>query len=215
MRLKIVGAIAVILSLALPARAADFTPETSFRLRPAKVNRYAALTIRVAQEAGEEELASVKLSIPAGFRLPRDTQISQGEELGDGIITISTGPNCPEGSGTLATDVPVRIVERDRTNEQATSGVHAVWRVDIQTVTRIDLEIRGSAKKGWTLAGPVPGNDLTCPPFAFVATIEERSSGGTGIIRTPRDPGGYTFRAMFKGVDDSTYKESQRIKIKR
>lgn len=214
--LALSAAAIVALSLALPALAAPFRPDTEFTVSPRRVKRNSAVTVAVSQESGEEELASVKLTVPRGFRLPSDKQIEAGEQLGDGIISIGFGTQCVGRVAGTVTDVPVRILERDRTAQERRAGVVAVWVVDLRPVTTIDLLIRGSARKGYTLTGDIPQNELTCPPFAFIATVDKRSSeSGTRIFRNPKKPGRYEFGATFRGVEGSRHTQRQNVRISR
>lgn len=217
MRRITIGAIAglLVLSLAAPAPAAEFSPTTRFKLSPRKVKANPQVTVTVAQEEGEEELAHVELMVPGGFGLPGDGKIDDGEVLGEGTIEIAAGPACGGGVGSIPVTVPVEIIERDRTEDEVAAGVKAVWVVDLRPVTTIDLLITGSRKAGWSLAGEIPQNDATCPPFSFEATLNETSSGGTKIFKNPRAPGRYTFEAHYTGVEGSTAHISQKVRIKK
>ena len=76
------------------ATAADFSPKIGSKLSTRKVKRNSAMMIHVEQEAGEEELAHVTLGIPAGFRIPNDAQVEDGDVLGSGQIFIEAGTAC-------------------------------------------------------------------------------------------------------------------------
>lgn len=209
--LLVVGLVA---AAALPAAGVDFSPRTTFSLSGRKVLANPTLKVVLRQEAGEEELARVTLKVPAGFRLPRDRAVTNGESLGSGQIVIASGPGCAGAAGTAPLEAPVRIVERDRTASERAAGVVAVWVVDLRPVTQVDLLIRGSVSKGWRLSGEIPQNRLTCPPFEFRATIQRKSSvSRTAILRNPSEPGGYVFRAIYWGTENSKAATSQRIRI--
>lgn len=201
-------------SLATPAQA-DFTPTTSFDLSTTRVRRNPAVTINLAQEEGEEELATVTLKVPRGFALPLDAAIPNDEVIGQGSITIEAGPACA-GAGPISgpATVDVTIKERDRTQDEINTGVRAVWFVDLEPVTRVRLQIRGSASRGWKLFGTIPQNQFTCPPFEFEATILKRSAdSGVKIFRNPRKPGNYVFSVTYTGTQGSTATTKQTVQI--
>ena len=211
-------------SMALPlaaigsASATDFSPTGSFSLDPAKIKANPSVRIQLEQDSGEEELDHVTLVVPAGFKLPTDAKIENGDILGTADLAIDVGPRC-NGTGPLSAPAsfPDRnIIERDRTDEQADEGVKAVWVVDLEPVTRITLEMRGSPRKGYTLAGNIPANPFTCPPLTFDGTINAKSEGGVSIFKNPRTPGKYTFKAIFKSQEsDATKTITSKIKISR
>ena len=106
------------------ATAADFSPKIGSKLSTRKVMKNSAMMIHVEQEAGEEELAHVTLGIPAGFRIPKDAQVEDGDVLGSGQIFIEAGTACspgPEGEIPASTQVnlPATLEEVDRTDEEA------------------------------------------------------------------------------------------------
>lgn len=219
------------LSLAVPlavigsASAGDFTPKMRFGLNPAKVKANPKLTIKLEQDAGEEELGHVTLQIPKGFKLPSDAAIADGEHLGVADLSFNAGPGCAGGVGSGPAMFPDRnILEKDRTDEQADRGVKAVWVVDLQPVTTIPLEVTGSPQRGWKLDGDIPANQFTCPPFVFDATIFAKteaggappSGGGTKIVKNPAKPGRYTFAGTFSSQDSPTKVTiKQKIKVTR
>ncbi|MDQ4144717.1 MAG: hypothetical protein M3198_13430 [Actinomycetota bacterium] len=215
----LVVALALPLALVGSASAGDFSPVMKFGLKPAKVNKNPELSIFVEQDAGEEELGHVTLKIPAGFKLPTDKQIEDGDKIGTADLQIESGPKCAgAGPASAPATFPMRnIVERDRTDEQADRGVKAVWVVDLQPVTTIPLEIKGSPRRGYKLDGDIPANQFTCPPLVFDATIFSKSqSGNVPIVKTPGTAGKYIFRGTFHSQDSPTVKNiRQAIKISR
>ena len=214
----LVPLLALPLALMGSASAGNFTPKMKFALKPAKVKSNPSLDIYVAQDDGEEELGHVTLQVPAGFKLPTDAQIDDGDKLGTADLEIAAGPGCAGAGASAPAMFPMRnIVERDRTDEQADRGVKAVWVVDLQPVTTIPLEVTGSPRKGYKLDGDIPANQFTCPPLVFDSTIFKRSeSGNVPIMKTPKKPGRYTFKGTFHSQDSPTTKTiRQRIRIKR
>ncbi|MDQ4095274.1 MAG: hypothetical protein M3174_03585 [Actinomycetota bacterium] len=218
-RKVLVISLALPLALAASASAGDFSPKMRFGLKPAKVNKNPELSIFVEQNQGEEELGHVVLQVPAGFKLPKDKQIEDGDKIGTADLEIASGPGCANaGPGTAPATFPMRdIYEQDRTDEQSDRGVKAVWVVDLRPVTTIPLEIKGSPRKGYKLEGDIPANQFTCPPLVFDATIFAKSTlGNVPIVKTPGTPGRYIFRGTFHSQDSPSVKTiRQAIRITR
>lgn len=198
------------------ALAAEFTPTADFTLSSTRVRGNPEMTVAVAQDQGEEELKSVVLRMARGFRLARDGQLQNGEQLGEGDISIHAGPRCagaPVGSAPV--NVPVDIVERDRTEQEREQGVKSVYVVDLEPVTTIDLLVRGSARNGWTLSGKIPANDFTCPPFSLEATFfRTAEESGTKVIVNPSAAGRYPLAITFRGLDGSRSTTTERFRIR-
>jgi hypothetical protein len=215
------AAIAIAVPLAISATvssAADFSPSLKFSLKPKKVKKNSELRIQVGQNAGEEELGHVTLKIPAGFKVPGDKAIEDGDQLGVADLAIDAGPGCAgAGPVTAPATFPDReIVEQDRSDEQADRGVKAVWVVDLQPVTTIPLEVTGSVRKGWKLDGDIPANQFTCPPLTFDGTIFKKSTGGVVITKNPKKPGKYVFKGILFSQGSPTKKTIKTpIRIKR
>jgi hypothetical protein len=202
---------AIMIGLVAEAGAADFSPTIEFTLGDNKANTNSTFRTVVKQDAGEEELASVELRVPAGFSLATDQQLTNGERLGGGTIVIAAGA-CPAAAAPGT--VPVNIIERDRSSGEIASGVQAVYVVDLRPVTTIDLKVTGSAQQGWVLAGNIPANAATCPPFTFDATFEQRAATSqTPILVNPTLGGTYKFSALFKGVGGSEVNLEQNVNI--
>jgi hypothetical protein len=208
-------AIAVSFGLMGPeAIAAEFSPTITFKLSDNKTGANPSLDIQVAQEKDEEELKSVSLEVPAGFTLPLDAQIPNNTQLGSGTIIIDIGPRCSNPSNPLSAPgrLPATIKELDRDSADTAEGAIAKWLVDIQSVTSIELLVKGSTADGYTLAGDIPANANTCPPFSFTATIQAKAAG-VEILKNPATPGTYTFGATFTGLGGSTAKITQPVEI--
>jgi hypothetical protein len=183
----------------------DFSPTIEFSLSDARVKANPQMNVKVVQEEGEEELSHVTLTVPKGFKLPPDSAIENEDELGEGTININVGPGCrpgsPSGALKAPMDLPATLREKDRTEEQAQSGIYAVWNLDISGVTSIDLSITGSTKTGWKLDGDIPPNDNTCPPFSFELNINSQSAAGVPVLINPKKPGKKIFTATFTSAD--------------
>jgi hypothetical protein len=191
--------------------AAEFSPEITFELLDKKASVNAQLRIAVKQDTGEEELKNVQLNVPAGFSLAIDQQLTDGETLAAGAIMIDAGPRCRGLAGSAPANVPVEVIERNRRSSEIASGAVAVYVVDLQPVTTIDLVVYGSSEKGWRLEGNIPPNDNTCPPLSLDVTFRQRAmTSNTPIITNPQYGGAYEFSATFNGLQGgvSTTKQS-------
>lgn len=185
--------------------AAEFSPEITFSLLDKKASVNSQLRIEVKQGTGEEELKTVELRVPAGFSLAGDQQLTDGETLAAGAITIDAGPRCRGLAGSAPANVPVNVIERNRRSSEIASDVAAVYVVDLRPVTTIELLVYGSSEKGWRLEGNVPPNDNTCPPFTFDVTFRQRASmSDTPILVNPQYGGAYEFSATFNGLQGGT-----------
>jgi len=203
---------------AVASHAAEFSPSLKFSLSPKKVKANSELRIEVGQDNGEEELGHVTLKIPAGFKLPGDAAIEDGDQLGEAQLAIDVGPRCA-GQTPVSGEAPFNdrpIFEQDRTDEQADRGVKAVWVVDLQPVTSIPLEVTGSTKKGWKLDGDIPANQFTCPPLVFDGLIYKKSTGGVKITKNPSKPDTYTFKGTLFSAESPAKKTiATKVKIKK
>ncbi len=203
--MKIAKLTAVVAALIVIASQAAFGQEpfdvtVSFELSDTKAAANPAIKIHIEQPAGQPEMGHVKLVIPKGFKLPGDAKIEDGDVIGTADLSIDVGPACSgrPGPNFPATFPDRRIVERDRTDEQADRGVKAVWVVDLQPVTTIPLEVTGSKRRGWKLDGDIPANDNTCPPIVFDAEIGPTSTtGAVPILTNAALPADYVFKAIF------------------
>ena len=175
MRIRRICAIVALPVLAglwgLPAQAASFSPKSHFSLSTYKVTANPKVTYNVSQAAGQENISKVTIVVPAGFKLPGDAAIKNGEILGSGQIKIATQPACTAASeGTFNAS----LTEKDRTPKQKSHGVKAVWLLDL-SFTQIELDLYGSLAAGWKVKANVPSSQATCPPFSF----------RTGMMRLP------------------------------
>lgn len=216
-RLAVVVAAAVVATaFSYHAGAANFSPTTAFSLSNRKAGANPKLAVRVAQDKGEEEIAKVLLKIPAGFSVPSDAAVRNGEQLGEGEIEITVGPECAGAVGSMPYTTDVKIVERDRTSQEKAQGVYSVWVVDLRPVTTIDLLIKGATARGWELAGTVPQNSLTCAPFSFAATLFDKSAQAkVPIFRNASRPGAYVFQAIYESTEGSRAVTRQIVMITR
>ena len=200
---------ALTLVIASPAVAGDagFSPEFSFALSDTRIKANPQMTLKLAQENGEEELAHVTLKIPPGFKLPPDAAVPDQDQIGSGSITIAAGPGCRSGAPGEAKaplTAPATLKEQDRTDEQTDAGVYAVWVLDISGVTKVPLEIRGSRATGFTFDGDIAPNDNTCPPFSFELKVNSQTTSGVPVLKNPRFAKRYKFSSTFTSADSPT-----------
>lgn len=201
---------ALAMAMAFPAfaSAADFSPEFTFELSDTRIKANPQMILKLAQENGEEELATVSLFIPPGFKLPSDAAVPNNDQIGSGSITIAAGPGCrpgaPIGDAKAPLNAPATLKEQDRTDDQADAGVFAVWVLDISGVTKVPLEIRGSRATGYTFAGEIVPNDNTCPPFSFELKVNSQTTSGVPVLKNPRFAKRYKFSSTFVSADSGT-----------
>lgn len=233
---KALIAVSSMLALALTAGAAlaEYAPKLTFALSDTKAKANPEINIKVSQEAGEEELGHITLTIPKGFDLPSDEEVANGSLLGTADLAIDAGPGCHPSAGgaPLKTSAPFsdrEIYEQDRDDSQTDAGVHAVWVVDLKPVTTIPLEVTGSITKGWKLDGEIPANDFTCPPLSFDGTIFSKTEArtpvnptdpageaGVTILTNPSKPGKYVFGGqLFSATSPDVVEVKQVVKITR
>lgn len=215
-------ALAVVIAVPAIAAAADFSPEATFELSDRRVKANPQMTIKVAQDNGEEELQHVTLRVPAGFKLPNDAAVPNNDQIGSGTINIAAGPGCrpgaPVGDAKAPATASATVVEQDRTDEQIDSGVKAVWvlRITIPGIAPIPLEIRGSRASGFVLDGEITPSDNTCPPLELQLRINSQTASGVPVLKNPRFPGRYRFSTTFTSQDsDAVVTIPQVIRITR
>ena len=82
----------------------------------------------------ETKTAPKKYTMGTGRRKTAVARVRMTE--GSGQITIDVGPRCRTGSGISGpANVPVNIIERDRTSAETADGAIAVWVVDLRPGT--------------------------------------------------------------------------------
>ena len=205
-RIALVLGMVAVFSLGPMAKALDFTPEMSFDLSDKRVKANPQMTISVAQDNNEEELATVTLKIPRGFSLPTDAAVPNNDQMGSGTININAGPGCRPGAPAEADapiTAPATLKERDRTDTQMDEGVYAVWFLDISGVTNVPLVVTGSKAAGWTLFGEIAPNDNTCPPFSFELKVNSQTASGVPILVNPKRAGKKVFSGTFQSADST------------
>ncbi len=219
-RTALVVALGLVLALVASVAHAEFTPTFSMKLSDTKVKGNPELNFHLEFDASDEEIGDFKATFPKGFYIASDDEVPTeacqipvraattcGETIGSGSITIAAGPGCRLGSGQPGA-APVTInatfYEVPRTDEEADSGVHAVWFLDIEPVNRVRLQIRGDKKAGWTIQGAPTPSDNTCNPLTVDLTINSKSESGVPIITNAPKPGPKVFSADIQSQDSPT-----------
>ncbi len=218
---KILVSVAALMAVVLTAGAAlaDFSPQFSMKLSDTKAAANPNIEFHMEFDAEDEEIGLFTSKIPAGYDIAPDSAIENGDVIGGGEITITAGPGCrpgPEGAIPVAFPVTVTATfeERDRTDEEADSGVHSVWFLDLEPLNRVRLLITGSATQGWTVSGAPDPSDNTCNPLTVDLTINGTSDGGVPVITNPTKPGKYVFNAEISSQDSAAVaKFKQPVKI--
>ncbi|MFN2525244.1 MAG: hypothetical protein ABR505_03125 [Actinomycetota bacterium] len=207
---------------------ADFTPVFSLELSDTKVLAHPQLDFHLEFDADDEEIGDFKATLPKGYYIASDDEIPDeacdpvgnrqlpsplrsettcGETIGEGVIDIAAGPGCRMGSGSPGS-VPISIdatfYEAPRTDEEADSGVHAVWFLDIEPANRVRLLIRGDIKTGWTIQGAPTPSDNTCNPLTVDLSIFAESESGVPILTNPKKPGTKTWFGDIQSQDSPT-----------
>ena len=207
--LMLVLAFGCLLTLVGTAVAGNFSPTAKFTLSTRKIKANPGVTISIVQEKGEEKMFVVKLTVPKGFNIASDSQIASGEVLGSGFINVAAAPLCEK----TPANIPIRILERDRTPTEASQGIKAVWLIDL-TYRQLQLFVRGTPTTGHTLSTEIPPVAAVCAPITFNATITPTSSVSRAKIFTnPSATGTYYFGASYQSDLGSVWTNKQAISI--
>ncbi len=228
-KLAIVLTVALVFSLIPGAAQADFTPVFSMELSDTKVLAHPEISFHLEFDAEDEEIGDFKATLPKGVYIASDDEIPDeacdpagnrqlpsplrsentcGETIGEGTIDIAAGPGCRIGGsgspGSTQVTVTPTFYEVPRTDEEADSGVHAVWFLDIEPLNRVRLLIRGDIKSGWTVQGAPTPSDATCNPLTVDLKIFAESESGVPILTLPKKPGTKIFMADIQSQDSPT-----------
>ncbi|MDP9069350.1 MAG: hypothetical protein M3N53_13535 [Actinomycetota bacterium] len=199
-------ALGLALSLVAGAAFAKFEPKFEATLSDTKVNANPALGFHLEFAEDDEEIGDFKAIIPKGFNIAGDAEVPDGEEIGGGTVEIAAGPDCRPGpEGQIPVKVPVTvnatIFERARSDDEADSGVHAVWFLDLEPLNRVRLLVTGSPTTGWTIQGAPTPSDNTCNPLVVDLAINAQSESGVPILTNPKKAGKYKFLAEIASQD--------------
>ena len=199
-------ALTLAISLVAGVAHAEFTPKFSVALDNTKVAGNPAMTFHLEFDEKDDEIGLFTGFVPKGFTIATDEQIPNDEKIGSGVIQIRAGFDCrpgPEGAipvGANAT-VPATFYEKAVTDEEADSGVIAVWLLDLEPVNRVRLLVKGSPTTGYSISGAPTPSDNTCNPLTADLTIDAKSESGVAIMTNPAKAGKYTFKAEITSQD--------------
>ena len=211
-------------SMLVTTAQAKFAPKFTVELSDTKVGGNPELTFKLEFAADDEEIGNFIGFIPKGFDIASDEAIptttdpagrEQGEVIGSGDIEIAGGPGChpsfpvKEVKGSIP--VPATFYERERTDEEADKGVHAVWFLDIEPANRVRLLVTGSKAKGWRIEGAPTPSDATCNPLSATFTINAKSESGVPILTNATKPGPKKFMADIVSQDSPAIAHFEQI----
>lgn len=207
-KLRITALVAVGLVFGLIGTAfADqtFAPKFTVELSDTKVLGNPDLSFHLEFAREDEEIGNFIGYIPKGFNIAADDAIDDGTVIGGGEINIAVGPTCHPSSPIKdpRPQLPISATfeERDRTDDEADAGVHAVWFLDIEPANRVRLLVTGSPTTGWKVEGAPTPSDNTCNPLIVDLTINAKSDSGVAIVTNPKKAKAYKFGADIVSQD--------------
>ena len=220
-RVAMVVVMALVFGMVGTSHADDgFAPKFTVSLSDTKVKGNPDLSFHLEFAAEDEEIGLFTGYLPKGFKVAPDAAIENDEEIGGGNIDIAAGPGChpssPSDQPKSQLPVSATFLEKDRTDEEADSGVHAVWFLDLEPLNRVRLLITGSPKLGWKIEGAPTPSDWTCNPLIVDLTINAKSASGVPIVKNAKKPGKKKFMADIASQDSPAIAHfEQIIKLKR
>lgn len=205
-KLRLTALVAVGLVYGLISTAyAGFAPKFTVELSDTKVLGNPALTFNLEFSNEDEEIGLFTGYIPKGFNIAADDAIENNEVIGGGEIVIAGGPGChpsfPVKEAKTSVTVDAEFLEKDRTDDEADAGVHAVWFLDIEPLNRVRLLVTGSPTTGWKVEGAPTPSDWTCNPLSVSLTIDATSESGVKIVTNPKKAKAYKFMADIASQD--------------
>jgi hypothetical protein len=221
MRVAAIVVMALVFGLVGTSYADDgFAPKFTVGLSNTKVKGNPDLNFHLEFAEDDEEIGLFTGYLPKGFKVAPDSAIENNEEIGGGDITIAAGPGCHPSSPSdqAKSNMPVSATfeEKDRTDEEADSGVHAVWFLNLEPLNRVRLLVTGSPTAGWKVEGAPTPSDWTCNPLVVDLTINAKSESGVAIVKNPKKPGPKKFMADIASQDSPAIAHfEQIIKIKK
>jgi hypothetical protein len=221
MRVAVIVVMALVFGLVGTSQADDgFAPKFTVGLSNTKVKGNPALNFHLEFAADDEEIGLFTGYLPKGFKVAPDAAIENEEEIGGGDINIHGGPGCHPSSPSDQPkgEIPVSATffENDRTDEEADSGVHAVWFLDLEPLNRVRLLITGSPAAGWKIEGAPTPSDWTCNPLVVDLTINAKSESGVPVVKNAKKPGPKKFMADIASQDSPAIAHfEQIIKLKK
>jgi hypothetical protein len=207
-------ALALAASLLPSTAQAKFEPKFTVSLSDTKALGNPSMTFKLEFANDDEEIGNFIGYLPKGFDIASDEAIpattdaagrEKGEVIGGGEINIAGGPGChpsfPVKEAKASVPVSATFYERTRTDEEADSGVHAVWFLDIEPLNRVRLLVTGSKATGWKVEGAPSPSDATCNALSVELTIDAKSESGVPIVTNAKKPGAKKFMADIVSQD--------------
>ncbi|MDQ3964684.1 MAG: hypothetical protein M3277_12365 [Actinomycetota bacterium] len=192
-----------------------FSPKFTVELTDTKVLGNPDLKFHLEFAREDEEIGNFIGYLPKGFNVAADEAIENGETIGGGEINIAAGPTCHPSSPIQdpRPQIPVSATfeERDRTDDEADAGVHAVWFLNLEPLNRVRLLVTGSPKTGWKIEGAPTPSDGTCNPLVVDLTIDATSESGVKIVTNAKKPGPKKFMADIVSQDSPAIAHFEQI----
>lgn len=217
-KLRITALVAVGLVFGLIGTAfADqtFAPKFSVELSDTKRLGNPDLSFHLEFAREDEEIGNFIGYLPKGFNVAADEAIDNGTVIGGGDIQIGAGPTCHPSSPIQdprpMVPVSATFEERDRTDDEADAGVHAVWFLDLEPLNRVRLLVSGSPTTGWKIEGAPTPSDGTCNPLIVDLTINAKSDSDVAIVTNPKKPGPKKFAADIVSQDSPAIAHFEQI----
>lgn len=217
-KLRITALVAVGLVFGLIGTAfADqtFAPKFSVELSDTKRLGNPDLSFHLEFAREDEEIGNFIGYLPKGFNVAADEAIDNGTVIGGGDIQIGAGPTCHPSSPIQdprpMLPVSATFEERDRTDDEADAGVHAVWFLDLEPLNRVRLLVSGSPTTGWKIEGAPTPSDGTCNPLIVDLTINAKSDSDVAIVTNPKKPGPKKFAADIVSQDSPAIAHFEQI----
>jgi len=193
----------------------NFAPKFTVELSDTKVKGNPDLTFHLEFAREDEEIGNFIGYLPKGFNVAADEAIAQDENIGGGVIEIGAGPMChpssPLQDPRAMLPINAEFQEKDRTDDEADAGVHAVWFLNIEPANRVRLLVTGSPKKGWKIEGAPSPSDFTCNPLIVDLTINAKSESGVPIVTNAKKAKAYKFMADIVSQDSPAVAHFEQI----
>ena len=218
-------ALTLVMALMAGVRQAKFAPKFTVELSDTKALGNPAMTFHLEFAEDDEEIGLFTGFLPKGFTIagdeddPRTTNEAGqevGEVIGSGEIAIAAGPTCHPGpEGGIPSKQTSRSLRRSTSavapTKRSTSGVHAVWLLDLEPAQPCASPGQGSPPPGGRSAVHPDPSDNTCNPLIVDLTINATSESGVKIITNPKKPGKKKFMADISSQDSPTIAHFEQI----
>ncbi len=173
------------------AGADDFNPIFTLDFPDINTGAHATFQRQVQVLSGPHVVAEETISVPAGFDIAADAQVTDGDQVGFG--TLSADQNC---DGSLQ-NYSFRLLDEPI---EPGAGEKARWKLADLTFAQLTMVVKGSVGAGHTiytllLHGLSPPS--FCPPMNYTVVHQGISTGGTAIWTNPVSEATYTWSGRF------------------